>query len=73
LWRGDFAPRSFDWDWDWVWDWVTQGSPKGHPSVTQGSRRGRMVKMLCLEQKVKKAGWAQEDCQKCQNRVIAKI
>jgi hypothetical protein len=30
------------WDWDWVWDWVTQGSRKGHPSVTPGSPLGRI-------------------------------
>lgn len=41
-----FAPLGFgklrpsaDWVWDWAW--VTLGPRKGHPSATQGSRKGR--------------------------------
>jgi len=44
---------SADWDWDWDWDWVTHASPKGHPSVTLGSRLGHpgvdWRKCLCLQ------------------------
>ena len=35
---------------------VTPGSPKRHPWVTHGSRLGRPEQVLCLQQKMKKAG-----------------
>ena len=46
---------------DWDWDWVSQGSRKGDPSVTQGPRK-RLPRVdsenfLCLQQKLKNAGW----------------
>ena len=34
--------------------WVTQGWPKGHPSVAQGRPKRRFTKVLCLQQKLKK-------------------
>jgi hypothetical protein len=45
---------SADWDWDWVWDRMTQASPKGHPSVTQGSRKGRIEEALLFATKLEK-------------------
>ncbi len=33
--------------------WVTQGWPKGHPSVAQGPRKGRIEEVLCLQQELK--------------------
>src|SRR5579871_6508126 len=33
--------------------WVALGPPKGHPSATQGRPKGRIAKVLCLQQNVK--------------------
>jgi len=40
--------------------WVTLGRRLGDPWVTQGSRLGRIEQMLCLQQKIEKAGWDSE-------------
>jgi hypothetical protein len=40
--------------------WATQGPPLGHPSVTQGSPKGRMEQVVLFATKVKNAGWGRD-------------
>jgi hypothetical protein len=57
LFWGSLRP-SADWDWAWDWDWATQGSPKRHPSVTQGACKGRFHEVPLFATKSKGgAGW----------------
>jgi hypothetical protein len=42
---------------------ATQGPPKRHARVTQGSRKGRIEEVLCLQQAREKAGWGKKNWQ----------